>query len=279
MVRSGLVRVPELLFVTGAVSQYLGAAVAVVLFSRVPPAGVGWLRAASAAVLLVLWRRPWRRLRLRYTPLVAAFGTSLCAMNISFYLALARLPLGTAVAIEFLGPVAVAALSSRARRDWASLGLAAIGVALCTDVHLAGSPQGVGFALLAAAFWALYILLGHRVANLGAGVDGLGMGMLAGAVVLAPPTAWQAGPAFSHPALLVAVVGVGLLSSVVPYALDQVAMARVRRGRFALLLALLPATAALAGAALLGQIPKPGEAAGLAAVMAAVATSRRALPL
>lgn len=269
-------RVPApALFVVGAVSQYAGAAVAVLLFSAVPAEGVAWSRVLAAALFLCAWRRPWRDgwavLRPGRLRLVVAFGTVLAAMNICFYLAIARLPLGTAVAIEFLGPIAVAAAGSRSRRQLLALGLAVSGVGLLAEVSFAGSPSGVALALAAAALWAAYIVLGHRVAGAGDGLDGLAVGMLAGALILAPVGAPSALPALADPGLALRCAGVGLLSSVVPYALDQRVLARTGPGRFALLLCLLPATAALVGAGLLGQTPSAAEAAGIALVVAAVA--------
>ena len=263
---------PQSLFVTGAISQYLGSAFAVLLFASVPAAGVAWLRVVAAAAVLVVWRRPWQTrwvgARLR---LVAAFGIALGLMNLCFYLAIDRLPLGTAVAIEFCGPIAVAALGSRTRRDGAALALATAGVLLLADVHLAGSPGGLALALAAGAFWSVYIVLGHRVAR-DPGIrpqDGLALGMAIGAVGLAPVLVSSAVPALVSPLLLAACLLVGVASSVVPYALEQIAMQRLPRARFALLLALLPATAAIVGAAVLGQVPGVVEAGGIALVVAA----------
>lgn len=263
---------PQALFVAGAVSQYLGSAFAVLLFASVPAAGVAWLRVVAAASVLVGWRRPWRTAwsaaRLR---LVAAFGLALAVMNLCFYLSIDRLPLGTAVAIEFCGPIAVAALGSRSRRDLAALALAAAGVVALADVRLAGSPVGFGLAAAAGVFWALYIVLGHRVAG-DAGIraqDGLALAMAIGALALAPVLVPSSVPALVSPPLLAACVLVGIASSVVPYALEQIAMRRLPRARFALLLALLPATAAIVGAVVLGQVPGLVEATGVALVVVA----------
>jgi inner membrane transporter RhtA len=263
---------PQTLFVLGAVSQYVGAALAVLLFAVVPAAGVAWLRVVGAAVALAVWRRPWRSAwnahRLR---LVAAFGVVLGLMNLTFYLSIDRLPLGTAVAIEFAGPVAVAALGSRTRRDVLALACAALGVLALADVHLSGEPLGVALAAGAGVFWALYIVLGHRVAA-DAGIrpqDGLAMGMVIGAVALAPFLVDPAVPALVDPLLLAACLGVGIASSVVPYGLEQIAMTRLPRARFALLLALLPATAAVIGAIILGQVPSAVEAVGIGLVVVA----------
>jgi inner membrane transporter RhtA len=259
-----------LLFVVSAVSQYLGAAVAVLLFAAVPAAGVAWLRVVAAAGVMAAWRRPWRA-GSRRLGLVVAFGTALASMNLAFYLAIERLPLGTAVAIEFLGPVAVAAVGTRSVRDLLALLLALAGVGLLLEVELSGSPTGVAFALAAAALWAIYIVLGARVAISGDGLDGLAAGLIAGAVVLAPVAGPAALPALADLPLLLACLAVGVLSSVVPYALDQRILADMGRGRFALLLSLLPATATLTGALVLAQIPSPVEAFGIALVVAAVA--------
>lgn len=263
---------PQSLFILGAVSQYLGSALAVLLFAKVPAGGVAWLRVLAAAVALAIWRRPWRG---AWTParvrLVIAFGLILGLMNLCFYEAIARIPLGTGVAIEFLGPIVVAAAGSRTRRDVFALTLALAGVITLADVHLSAAPLGVALALGAGVCWSLYIVIGHRVAR-DPGIrpqDGLAAGMAFGALALAPALAPSTGPAFAAPLLLAACIGVGLASSVVPYALEQIAMRRLPRARFALLLSLLPATAAVIGAAVLGQIPTAAEAMGIALVVAA----------
>jgi inner membrane transporter RhtA len=211
---------------------------------------------------------------------VAAFGLALALMNLCFYLAIDRLPLGTAVAIEFCGPIAVAALGSRTRRDVAALVLAATGVLALADVHAEGSPDGLALAAAAGALWAGYVVVGHRMASDGGirAQDGLALGMAIGAVGLAPFLVSSAVPAFVSPPLLGACLLVGVASSVVPYALEQIAMRRLPRARFALLLALLPATAAIVGAVVLGQVPGVVEAAGIALVVLA-ASLRTHAPL
>jgi inner membrane transporter RhtA len=263
---------PQALFVLGAISQYVGAALAVLLFASVPAAGVAWLRVVSSAAVLLAWRRPWRT---RWTAprlrLVTAFGVTLATMNVTFYLAIDRLPLGTAVAIEFCGPIAVAALGSRTRRDLGALAIATIGVLALADVHLAGSPDGLALAVTAGGAWAGYIVLGHRMAA-DEGIrpqDGLALGMAIGALGFAPVLLASAVPALVSPVLLAACLAVGIASSVVPYALEQVAMRRLPRAKFALLLALLPATATIVGAIILGQVPGLVEAAGIALVVVA----------
>ena len=138
---------PQALFILGAISQYVGAALAVLLFASVPAAGVAWLRVVSSAAVLLAWRRPWQTTwtapRLR---LVTAFGLTLAAMNVTFYLAIDRLPLGTVGAIEFLGPIALAAYGTRSRRNAIALGVAVVGVWLLTDVRLTQEPLGIAFA-------------------------------------------------------------------------------------------------------------------------------------
>lgn len=278
-----------LLFVLGGASMYAGAALAVGLFDRMSPAGVAWLRLAGAAAVLVVWRMVARRVSRRGRAawsrrrllLAGAFGLVTAAMNIVFYEAIARLPLGTAVAIEFTGPVLVAALGSRGRRDRAALALVVLGVGLIADVRLEGSPAGVAFALAAALLWAAYIVLGARVSqgsgSTGEGVDGLAIGFVVAAVVLSP-LALTAAPIAGEPLLLGSALALGVLSSVVPYVLDQVVLRRVGRARFALLLALLPLTATVVGLVGLAQIPAPLEALGIAAVVVGVALRREDAP-
>lgn len=269
------------LFVVSGLAQYLGAALAIGLFAQVSAAGVAWLRLLFAAVVLLVWRRPWRRRWTRETLLAAtAFGVVLATMNVAFYLALEHLPLGTAVAIEFLGPVAVAAVGGSGWRERVGIALAAVGVVLLAGVTLSlGDGDvvlGLVAILVAAACWAGYILLGRRVATGQDGVTSLSVAMAVGALVFTPVLVTQGAPAFTSLPLLAAVVGVAVLSSVVPYALEQGVLRRVSAATFAVLLALLPATAALVGAVVLRQWPHPLDVAGLVLVSAAIVlTSRR----
>ena len=266
---------PEALFMVGAVSQYLGAAVAAVLFDELAPGGVALLRVVAAATLIVVLRRSWRRRwQARELGRAAAFGVSLAAMNLCFYLAMHRLPLGNAVAIEFTGPVVVAALGARTRRSAGALVLAVGGVLVLAGVESDGTAAGVGFALLAGAFWAGYILLGHRVARSPASVDGLGIGMLAGAVAISPFGAGAVAGALDAPLVLALGLATGILSNVIPYGIDQAVMRRIDPYRFALLQALLPATATVVGLATLAQVPSIQEAVGIGLVIAAIVASR-----
>jgi inner membrane transporter RhtA len=283
--RSGpaLGRVPApVLFVASGLTQYLGAALAVGLFSALVPAAVAWLRITVAAVVLLGWRRPWRaRWSARDLAGVAAFGVVLAAMNVAFYIAIGRLPLGTAVAIEFIGPISVAAITGRHRRERVGIALATAGVLLLAGTTLtgAGGPDvavGLVAIAVAAACWAGYIALGRRVAMRGSGVSSLAVAMTAGAVVFAPFLAASAAPVLADWRLGLAVLGVAVLSSVIPYAIEQVVLRRVSAATFAVLLAMLPVTAALVGAVALHQVPTPLEILGLGAVSAAIAlTSTR----
>ncbi len=267
---------PHLYFVVSAIFHYLGPAFAVLLFARVDVLGVAWLRIASAAVVFALWRRPWRRLADLDRGTLLAWGAVLAVMNCCFYIAIDRLPLGTVAAIEFLPVVALAALGARTARNLLALGLAVPGVYLLTDVQLRGEPVGVVFAFANAALFALYIILGHRVAQRGqaAGIDALAASMLIAAVVATPIGGWRAVPALFDPVALAAGVGVGLTSSVIPYVSDQLALARLPRATYALMVSLLPATATVIGVVVLGQVPTWVEVAGVALVIAGVALHR-----
>jgi inner membrane transporter RhtA len=267
---------PELVFVFSGITSYLGAAIAVVLFEYLPAAGVAWWRVLGAGVMLVLIRRSWRGAwTIRQTLLAGAFGITLAAMNLTFYLAIDRLPLGTAVAIEFAGPVSIAVLGSRTRRGLAALALTVAGVLVLADVQFEANSAGVAFALLAAVFWAGYIVLGARVSVSGRSIDGLGMGMLAGALAIAPFALRPALEAFHTPWVLAAAFATAVLSSVIPYGLDQIILRRIPRARYAFLLALLPVTATLTGLVALHQIPDAIEVLGIALVVVGIAVSER----
>ena len=259
----------------GAVSQYLGAAVAVHLFDEMAPAGVALVRVLGAAVMIIVLRRSWQR-RWKASDLAwaSAFGMALAAMNLSIYLAIDELPLGNAVAIEFTGPILVAAVGTRTMRSGAALLLAAGGVVVLAGVEADGTMRGVGFALLAGMFWAGYIVLGHRVARGPAAVDGLGLGMLAGAAAISGFGAAEVGSALDSPLVLLLALATGLLSNVIPYWIDQLVMKRITQHRFALMQALLPATAVLVGLAVLLQVPSGRELLGIALVVAAILLSR-----
>jgi inner membrane transporter RhtA len=268
---------PEAYFVVSATFHYLGPAFAVLLFARVDVLGVAWLRIASAAVIFAVWRRPWRSVRASGTGrLLLTWGAVLAVMNSTFYLAIDRLPLGTVAAIEFLPVIVLAAFGARTPRNLAALALAVPGVYLLTDVALEGDPLGVAFAFVNAALFAAYIVVSHRAAQNGSvpGIDLLGMAMLIAAVVATPIGAWAAAPAFLDPVALAAGIGVGVSSSVIPYVTDQLAMARMSRSTYALMVALLPATATVIGIVVLAQLPSAVEALGVGLVIAGVAVHR-----
>jgi inner membrane transporter RhtA len=269
---------PHAYFLTSALFHYLGPAFAVLLFAQVSVLGVLWLRVATAAAIFAIWRRPWRAAAgwtWSQRRLTLALGVVLGLMNACFYLAIARLPLGTVGAIEFLGPIALAAIGARSQRNLLALGLAIVGVVMLTDVRLVGEPLGFAFAFANCALFTLYILLGHRVAqDAGSRVDRLALAMLVALATAMPIGFRDAIPALLRPELLLAGIGVGVCSSVIPYLCDQLAMARLPRATFALMLALLPACAATIGFVVLRQIPHPTELLGIGLVVAAVGIHR-----
>jgi inner membrane transporter RhtA len=272
---------PEAFFICSAIFHYLGPAFAVLLFAKVDVLGVAWLRIASAATVFAVWKRPWRlfaELRSGERGIVVALGFVLAIMNVCFYLAINRLPLGTVATIEFLGPIALAALGVRTVRNLAALLLACGGMFLLTSVRISGEPIGYIFAFANCALFILYILLGHRTAASGgrSGVERLAMAMLIASIVVTPVGLKSALIAALDPKLLLAGAGVGICSSVIPYICDQFAMARLSKATFALMLSLLPATACLVGMVVLRQIPSFSELTGVGAVIAGVALKRSA---
>jgi inner membrane transporter RhtA len=282
MRRADAVR-PESYFVGSAVFHYLGPAFAVLLFSQVAPLGVAWLRIVTAAAVYAAWRRPWHGWRLIAAEdrrVIIAMGCTLAVMNASFYLAIARLPLATVAAIEFLPVIALAALGARTIRNGLALVAGIAGVYLLTDVRLAGDSLGFFFAFLNAALFALYIVLAHRVSRLPrlGGIDGLAGSMLVAAAVVTPIGGWQAAHAFADPVALGAGVGVGVSSSVIPYVCDQLAMARMARSTYALFVSILPATATAVGVVVLAQLPSPLELLAIGLVISGVVLHREPAP-
>jgi inner membrane transporter RhtA len=266
---------PELYFVVSAVFHYLGPAFAVLLFARVDPLGVALLRIASAGLVLAVWRRPWRALQTTdrtVWPLVCSFGAVLAVMNACFYLAIDRLPLGTVAAIEFLPVIGLAAFGIRSLRNVAALTLAVVGVYALVDVRIGGEPLGVAFAFANALLFACYIVLAHRIARRRelARIDGLAMAMLVATVLVTPIGGVSVAPALLDPVALAAGVGVGVSSSVVPYVFDQLAMSRLSRATYSLMVSLLPATATVIGIIVLSQIPSRVEVVGVALVVCGV---------
>ena len=241
-----------------------------------PSTTVAWWRLVVGAGVLLALRRPWRRSWThRALALAAAFGAATATMNVIFYAAISLLPLGTVVSLEFLGPVAVAAVTGRGWRPRLAAVLALLGVVcisgLGVDLCESGQRTGVVLALAAGTAWAGYILLGRRVASAGAGIDSLAAGMVFGALVYAPFAVGTAAAALTSMRASAMALGVGLLSTAVPYGLDQVVLRRLGADTFALLSSLMPATSMLVGAVVLGQLPSGWEVAGLVLVSVAVA--------
>jgi inner membrane transporter RhtA len=267
---------PETLFVVSAVSQYIGAIIAVRLFDRVEPATVAWFRVIGAALaLLAVGHRRLRGWTRAEVGAAAVFGTATALMNLFFYLAIDRLPLGKGVTIEFIGPITVAAVMTRSRRNAAALVLAASGVALLSGLEIAAEPLGLAFILAASAMWAAYIVVGSRVAGLHRGVAGLGAGLAIGALAVMPVGVWGSGPVWASPSLLGLCLLVGVFSNAIGYGIDQSVMRRMSIRRFSVMLALLPVTAVVMGALFLDQIPSALDGVGIVLVLAGVLVQDR----
>ncbi len=270
---------PQAYFVGSAVFHYLGPAFAVLLFARVVPLGVAWLRIISAAVVFALWRRPWRTVvnaGRDTVRVVVALGVVLAVMNSCFYEAIARLPLGTVSAIEFLPVIVLAAMGVRSLRNGLALALAVAGVYSLVAVQLTGEPLGVALAFGNAALFAVYIVLAHRIAQNPQlpSIDGLAGAMLLAAPVTTAIGGWAVIPHLLDPVAIGAGIGVGITSSVIPYVCDQLAMSRLPRATYSLMVSLLPATATVIGIVVLAQIPSARQVLGVALVVAAVAVHR-----
>jgi inner membrane transporter RhtA len=227
-----------------------------------------------------VWRRPWRTFAAsswtqRRT--LIQLGLVLGAMNACFYIAISRLPLATVGTIEFLGSITLAAIGLRTWRNVAALAIAVAGVFMLTRVRLDGEPLGFVFAFANCALFMLYVVLGHRIARDGGaeGIDRLSVAMFMALIAVMPIGVTGAAPAFVHPYLLAAGVGVGVCSSVIPYVCDQLALARLLRASFALLLSLLPASATAIGVIVLHQVPHPSEILGVCLVICGVALNRQ----
>lgn len=270
---------PQAWFGVSAVFHYLGPAFAVLLFPQVGVLGVAWLRIASAALIFAPMTKPWRTLARadRHTRLLLiAFGICLAAMNCSFYLALDRLPISLVAAIEFVGTIAIALYGLRSGRNVAALLVAVAGTFLLIDVKWSSDPVGLFWAFLNGALFVGYIVLGHRLARAGAsdGVANLGAAMAIALFFVLPFGFGDAMAAFSSPLLIAAAIGVGICSSVIPYICDQMAMSRLPRASFALLLSLLPVTATVIGIVVLAQFPDAADMLGIALVVVGVAIHR-----
>ena len=274
---------PHAWFGVSAVCHYLGPSFAVLLFPAVGVLGVAWLRIASAAAMFAPWTRPWltlRRADARTRLLLVGRGACLAVMNTAFYLALDRLPMSLVAATEFVGTIGVALHGLRTGRNLAALALAVLGVAILIDVKWSSDPLGLFWAFLNGALFVGYIVLGHKISQGGAsgGVERLGAAMAIAFFFVMPIGFIQAAKAFGSANLILAGIGVGFCSSVVPYVSDQLAMSRLPRASFALLLALLPATATIIGVIVLAQIPSLLDVIGVLLVMLGVAVHKPAAP-
>ena len=265
--------------VVGSISSVqCGAALATTLFGRVGPAGAVFLRGFFAAlILLAVAHRDVARVRRAELRDVALFGLTLAAMNLCFYEAIDRLPLGVAVTFEFTGPLAVAVFGSRRRRDLIWAGVAALGIVLLSG-DFGGGPIdlfGAVLALAAGGFWACYILLSSRVGGRSEGLGGLAAAMAISALVLAPLGIAAGGGEMGSAGVLARAFGVGLLSSALPYALEIEALRRLPNAVFGVMMSLEPAVAALVGFIALGQGLDWIEAVAIALVVAASAGALR----
>jgi inner membrane transporter RhtA len=279
--RGVLARVPSTgLVLTGIASVQFGSALAATLFASIGAGGAVLLRLAFAAIILVIAWRP--RIRGRTGPelrLVCAFGIVLGVMNIAFYHAIARIPLGIAVAIEFLGPLGVALAGSRRRLDLIWVGLAALGVFALTRGGTASLDlAGVLLALVAGAAWAAYILLNARLGREFSDGSGLAMAMVVACLLALPFGVAEAGRHLLDAHALAVGAAVGVLSSVIPYSVEFEALRRIPPSTFGVLMSLEPAFAALAGFLVVGQDLSAREMVGIALVIAASAGAARGVP-
>jgi len=268
---------PTVLVLLGIASVQFGAALAKGLFDEIGAGGTVFLRVFFAAIVLVaIWRPSLRGHGRRAIRLVVAFGLVLACMNLAFYSALDRIPLGAAVTFEFVGPLGVAVAGSRKPLDLLWVALAAAGILLLSDFGGGDlDTLGIAFALLAGAFWAAYILLSARVGREFEGADGLALAMVVGTAVLVPVGVADAGGDLLVPWILAVAAGVAVLSSAIPYALEMEALRRMPTGVFGVLMSLEPGVAALAGFVLLGEDLVAREIVAILFVVAASAGASR----
>ncbi|GJL94003.1 MAG: membrane protein [Hyphococcus sp.] len=267
---------PHAWFGVSAIFHYLGPSFAVLLFPAVGVLGVAWMRIASAALIFLPWTKPWETFKNadgKTRLLLVGLGVCLAVMNTAFYLALDRLPMSLVAAVEFVGTVALAAYGLRTRRNFLALFFSVIGVLILIDVKWGTDPIGLFWAFLNGLLFVGYIVLGHRAAEGGAGggIERLGAAMAIALIFLMPIGFLQAASAFGSYKLVLAGIGVGVCSSVIPYVCDQLAMSRLPRASFALLLALLPASATIIAALVLSQIPSAKDIGGILLVMIGIA--------
>jgi inner membrane transporter RhtA len=268
---------PTVLVIVAVGSVQFGSALAKTLFDQVGPGGTVFLRLLLAALVLTLiWRPTIKGHARRDLWLVFWFGVCLACMNMAFYASLDRIPLGVAVTFEFVGPLGVAVWGSRRAIDLVWVALAAIGIVLLSDFGSSDlDALGVGFALLAGAFWAAYILLSARVGRVFPGGTGLALSMVVGAVLLVPVGVADAGTDLLAIGVLATALAVSLLSSAIPYTLEMEALRRLPEAVFGVLMSIEPAVAALAGFLVLGESLSTREVVAILFVVAASAGAAR----
>lgn len=262
-------------------STQLGSAIAKSLFDVLSPMGIVFLRVGFASIVLMLVCRPAIRSGLRTNPIaLIAFGLTLALMNLSFYCAVERIPIGIAVTVEFIGPLGVAIAHSRRWLDGIWVVLAGLGILLLAPIgNVAFDPVGIALAALAGSFWASYILLSARVGRIAPGSGGLAIAMSIGAIALLPVGIIGGGSALLQPKLLLMGFGVAMLSSALPYSLELTALRSIPLRVFGVLMSLEPATAALIGFVVLGETLEPQAIMAIALVsLAAAGSSRFASP-
>ncbi len=258
------------LVVVGIVSVQLGASFAKDLFGTITPTALVWLRLATSAIILVAIARP--RLRGRTAAdwqVVVGFALALGLMNLAIYQSFSRIPLGIAVTLEFIGPLTLAVAGSRRARDLGWVGLAGVGVVLLGVERADLDVVGVLFALLAGAAWAAYILLSASTGSRWPGLDGLAVASVVAAVVLMPMAIASGGTTLLEPRVLLIGAAIGVLSSVIPYSCELVALRTLRPAVFGILMSLEPAAAALAAAAVLGELLSVWQWLAISCVVAA----------
>lgn len=254
------------------VSLTVGTSFAKHLFPALGAQGTSAYRVGFAALILLAFWRPWRiPLSAKDAGIIALYGTILGAMNLVFYLAVARIPLGLAIAIEFTGPLAVAMVASRRLIDFVWIGFAVLGLGLLLPINQSASsldPLGVVYALVAGVCWALYILCGKRMGHIHGG-QATSLGMLTAALLVFPVGLAHAGTSLLNPSLILTGLGVGFLSSALPYSLEMVALKHLPKQTFSILLSLEPAVGALAGLVILGESLTPMQWVAIASIIVA----------
>jgi inner membrane transporter RhtA len=270
---------PIWLVLIGIASVQLGAGIAKNLFDEVDPVTIVWLRLVTSAVILALIVRPALRGRSRADWLVVlSFGATLGLMNWAIYQSFARIPLGIAVTIEFIGPLVLAIAGSRRARDLAWVVLAAAGVALLGLEHADLNLAGVLFALLAGAAWATYILLSAQTGRRWPGLDGLAMASVVATLLLTPVVSFGAGEGLDDPRILMIGAAVGLLSSVIPYSCEMAALRSLPPSVFSILMSVEPAAAALAGMVVVSEFLTGVQWLAVVCVVAASIGATRSRP-